>query len=78
MLKRIVFILACSLLAVFVVNAQVTTSSITGTITDDKGEPLIGATVTAIHQPSGTTYMTSTKKGGGFNLPGLRPGDLIK
>ncbi|MBS1620664.1 MAG: TonB-dependent receptor, partial [Bacteroidetes bacterium] len=78
MLKRIVFILACSLLAVFVVNAQVTTSSITGTITDDKGEPLIGATVTAIHQPSGTTYMTSTKKGGGFNLPGLRPGGPYK
>lgn len=55
-------------------NAQVTTSSITGTVKDNKNQGLEGASVTATHTPSGTTYTTVSKKGGGFNLPGLRIG----
>lgn len=54
--------------------AQVTTSSITGTVKSRTGEDLTGATVTAVHQPSGTTYTTITKRGGVFNLPSLRTG----
>jgi hypothetical protein len=53
--------------------AQVTTSTITGTVADDKGNPLTGATVVALHQPSGTKYSTVSKNGA-FNLPGLRAG----
>lgn len=55
-------------------NAQVTTSSISGTIKQSNGEGLPGATITAIHIPSGTKYETVTTKSGTFTLPGLRPG----
>jgi outer membrane receptor protein involved in Fe transport len=54
--------------------AQVTTSNITGTVKNKKGEALEGATITATHTPSGTTYTTVSKKGGAVNLPSLRIG----
>ena len=54
-------------------QAQVTTSSITGQV-KAKGESLVGATVTAIHQPSGTKYITISKKDGFFTLPNTRSG----
>jgi hypothetical protein len=66
---RILPLLLAALMAPFLMNAQVTTSSITGFVKSDKGEALEGATVTAIHQPSGTKYITLTKKDGNFTLP---------
>lgn len=77
MLKRITILLLAICSSTFLF-AQVTTSSITGTVTDDKGEPLVGASITIIHEPSGTKYVTSSKNSGGFNLPGLRPGGPYK
>lgn len=68
-------------IAIIVIEAgysQVTTSSITGTIKDRKGDLLTGATVIAIHEPSGTKYLTVSKSGGVFNLPGLRAGGPYK
>jgi hypothetical protein len=55
-------------------NAQVTTSSITGFVKSAKGEPLEGATVTAVHVPSGTKYATISKKDGSYTLPNTRIG----
>ncbi len=52
----------------------VTTASITGTVTDQKGEPLPSATVMAIHEPSGTRYGITTLNNGKFNLLNLRVG----
>jgi hypothetical protein len=60
------------------VQAQVTTSAINGLITDTKNEPMIGATVVALHVPSGTTYGAVTREDGRFNLPGLRVGGPYK
>lgn len=68
-LKRILPFLIAILLAPFIMNAQVTTSSISGFVKSAEGDALDGATVTAIHMPTGTKYVTLTKKNGNFTLP---------
>jgi hypothetical protein len=52
----------------------VTTGGVDGVVTDAGGQPLVGATVTAVHEPSGTTYQTTTRAGGVFNIGGMRVG----
>lgn len=54
--------------------AQETTSTIRGTVTDQSGAPVAGATVTVTHVPSGTTSTQTTDASGGFNASGLRLG----
>lgn len=73
--------LLLSMLSLFVaaaVSAQVTTSGLNGTITDQQGQPLVGATVIAVHTPSGTQYGTVSDTNGRYNLQGLRPGGGIR
>ena len=55
-------------------SAQSTNAAITGTVTDNAGEPLPGANVIAIHEPSGTQYGTSARVDGQYSLRGLRVG----
>lgn len=59
-------------------SGQVTTGSITGSVTSTDGAPLIGATVKATHLPSGTVYGTTTLSNGTFTLPGMRIGGPYK
>lgn len=54
--------------------AQVTTSSISGRITDEESNPLIGVSVTAVHQPSGTRYGVATDTSGQYTITGMRVG----
>lgn len=54
--------------------AQVTTAALAGQVTDNQGQPLPGATVKALHRPSGTVYGVVTREDGRFNLPNLRVG----
>ena len=54
--------------------AQVTTSAMGGRITDQDGQALIGATVIAVHVPSGTRYGTTTNEDGRYILPAIRVG----
>ncbi len=66
------FLLAGALLT----NAfgQVTTSGVKGRISDEKNEPLAGATIVAIHTPSGTRYGTLTNEDGRFSIANMRVG----
>lgn len=73
-MKKQLLLLLFSLFAVSFAFAQVTSSSMTGTIKDSKGETLPGTTIIATHIPSGTTYSASTNKDGLFAIPAMRIG----
>jgi hypothetical protein len=62
------------LLSTMVVTGQVTTSSINGRILEAENEPLLGATVQAVHTPTGTQYATSTNLEGFYRIPNMRVG----
>ncbi len=74
MLKRITPLIILILAMPFALFAQVTTSSISGTVTGSTNEPLVGATIVAIHQPSGTKYSTTARAGGQFSISNMRVG----
>ncbi|MBO9618112.1 MAG: TonB-dependent receptor [Niabella sp.] len=74
MFKKIYLLVIFALSSTILINAQVTTSSVTGKVTDAGGAPLVGATVTLTHTPSGTVYNTVTQNGGNFTIQGMRTG----
>ncbi|MDR2621333.1 MAG: carboxypeptidase-like regulatory domain-containing protein, partial [Dysgonamonadaceae bacterium] len=77
-MKKIKHLLVAVLLLVSTLAySQVTTSSMSGKVTDGK-EPLIGATVKATHQPSGTNYGAATNAEGRFSIQGMRTGGPYK
>lgn len=71
--KRLYFLIATLLLMVSSAVAQVTTSGLSGKVTAD-GEDVIGATVEAVHTPSGTRYVGVTNAKGMYNILGMRSG----
>ncbi|SPZ94196.1 Uncharacterised protein [Sphingobacterium multivorum] len=50
-----------------------TTSALNGTVREGNS-PINGATIEAIHLPSGTKYVTSSRSDGRYNLPNMRIG----
>ncbi len=58
--------------------SQVTTSGISGKVTDANNESLPGATVVAIHQPTGTQYGSVANEKGRFFIQGMRVGGPYK
>ena len=75
MQKKIVFLVSMMMCLCTSMMAQVTTSAMSGKVTlEGTGEELIGATVQAVHEPSGTTYSAVTNVNGRFNIQGMRTG----
>ena len=67
--------LVCLLSPARAVYAQgVTTSGVSGVVKDAQGAVVPGATVSAVHQPSGTTYEAVTQADGSFSIHGMRIG----
>lgn len=77
-LKRGIFkknlLLICLICLGFGAFGQVTTSSITGVVKDEKGEPIVGSAIRAIHTPSGTAYANISNEDGRFTIPNMRIG----
>ena len=55
-------------------NAQETTSSIVGSVTDQAGAPVNGAPITIRHEPTGRTTTTTSNSAGSYRAGGLRVG----
>src|SRR5580765_3262310 len=72
-MRKRMLILTMGILAILSAAAQETTSDIAGQVTGEKN-PLGGATVVAVHTPSGSTYKTTSRSDGRFNLPNVRIG----
>ena len=65
----------CALLWPSLATAQgVTTGQMAGIVTNTQGQPVAGASVIAIHEPSGTAYEGVTQGDGRFQILGMRVG----
>ena len=72
---RLTAVLCLVLLPLAPAAAQtVTTGSIAGTVSDSQGGVLPGATVTAVHVPTGTSYEAVTGTDGRFSILNVRVG----
>ena len=52
----------------------VTTGQISGIVVDAQKQPVVGASVIAIHEPSGTSYEATSRADGRFSIPNMRVG----
>ncbi|MBV8251539.1 MAG: TonB-dependent receptor [Chitinophaga sp.] len=73
-MTKALFYLLCLLILPLAMQAQVTTGSVTGTVKGPDGKGVEGASITLIHQPSGTRYMNRTLKNGSFTISSVRVG----
>ena len=79
-MKKRLFMFSVMLLSIMqVALAQVTTAALTGKVTlDNTNEEVIGATIQAVHEPSGTRYGAVTNANGRYTIQGMRVGGPYK
>ena len=77
-MKKIYLAAMAILLSSMAFSQGVTTSAMGGKVTDNTGEPLPGATVVALHVPTGTTYGAATDFDGFYRISGMRSGGPYK
>lgn len=78
-LLKLIFVLAVLFYANPDIYAQGnTTSSISGTVYDKDSQTLPGASILAVHTPSGTRYSASTDGTGSFSVSNMRVGGPYK
>jgi hypothetical protein len=55
-------------------SQSITTGGINGTVLDETGSPMPGATIKAVHNPSNTTYGNTSRSDGKYNISNMRVG----
>lgn len=70
-----IFVVTCLLFVIAPGHAAETTANIIGTVTDDNGAPLPGATVTAVNEDTHLTRTSTTDSSGDYRIPLLQPGN---
>ena len=73
MMKKLI-ILSLLFSSSFLMGQGVTTSSISGQVTDNAGTALIAVNITAIHTPTGTFYGTISDENGYYRIDNMRVG----
>ncbi len=74
-LMRTLFCVSATIALAVPAHAQgVTTGSLHGVVTDAQQQAVPGASVIAIHLPSGTSYEATSRADGRFSIPGMRVG----
>jgi len=73
-MKKAILMSLLSFMVALTSFGQITTSTLSGVVKNEKGETLAGATVHAVHQPSGSEYRTSSTKSGLYTIPAVRVG----
>ena len=83
--NKLMKILTFTVFAIFIssintsdLSAEQTTGVIRGSVIDESGNPVSGASVQIIHTPSGSKSSTSTGNSGAFYSRGLRLGGPFK
>ncbi|HSL85689.1 MAG TPA: carboxypeptidase regulatory-like domain-containing protein, partial [Bacteroidales bacterium] len=72
--KRAFLMMGFLFVSLMMFGQGATTSSLSGLVTDNRGESLPGASVVAVHQPSGTRYATVTDAAGNYRIQNMRVG----
>lgn len=74
MYRKLSSAVALTMISGLIWGQGVTLGALNGFVGDEKGDPLPGAVVTAIHEPSGTQYSAVTRGTGNYDLPNMRVG----
>jgi len=70
----IAVMLCCVILPGLLMAQGTTSAAFNGLVTDSDGNPIVGATVTAVHVPTGTVFTAVTRMDGLYNIPAVRVG----
>ncbi len=73
-MKRYLILLAALLLPALAFSQGTTSGTIEGLITDADGEPLPGANVVAVHEPTGSRFGASSRENGRYTIKNVRVG----
>jgi hypothetical protein len=73
-MKKAILMSLLSFIVTLASFGQITTSTLAGVVKNEKGEVLAGASVHAVHQPTGSEYRSQTNKNGVYTIPAVRPG----
>jgi hypothetical protein len=73
-MKRIFTMFFFLMIPLIIFGQGSTTSGINGRVTDSSDQPMPGASIVAVHVPSGTQYATTADKSGNFRIPNMRVG----